>query len=393
MGEAGWVVLGVAVGAGLVLAVVVFRRRSEAGVAQELIRAAEREKLADLDRIIAQLKESFGSLSRDALSANQREFLELAQTRLKQETIQGAQTLEEKKKLIDASLEAVKGKFTELNALITRLEADRLATHGQLSEKLQNVTQTAARLQETTGNLHKALAGTQSRGQWGERMADDVIRHAGLQEGINYTRQTQTDGSRPDFTFFLPGSLRVNMDVKFPLSNYLRSLEAPDPAAADAACKTFLRDVRGRIREVTSRAYIDPAGGTLDYVLVFIPNERVYAFIHEHDPDLLDEAMRSKVVLCSPLTLYAVLAVIRQSVDNFRLEEVSNEIHRLLLEFRKQWEAYVREMDKIGAALEKAKEAYDAVVTTRTRMLERQLDKIDTLSEERLLPGADAANP
>jgi DNA recombination protein RmuC len=257
-------------------------------------------------------------------------------------------------------------------------------------EQLRDVKETTNRLQATTGNLHKALAGTQARGQWGERMADDVIRHAGLQEGINYTRQTQTDGARPDFTFLLPGNLRVNMDVKFPLSNYLRTLEAPDPGAADAACKAFLRDVRGRIKEVTSRAYIDAAGGTLDYVLVFIPNERVYAFIHEHDPDLLDDAMRQKVVLCSPLTLYAMLAVIRQSVDNFRLEEVSNEIHRLLLEFRKQWETYVREMDKIGSALEKAKEAYDAVVTTRTRMLERQLDKIDALSEERLVSSPEA---
>ncbi len=83
----------------------------------------------------------------------------------------------------------------------------------------------------------------------------------------------------------------------------------------------FLRDVRTRIKEVTTRDYINPEDNTLDYVLVFIPNEQVYAFINQNDPEIMDEALKSKVILCSPFTLFAILAVIRQSIDNFSMDK------------------------------------------------------------------------
>jgi len=226
--------------------------------------------------------------------------------------------------------------------------------------------------------LREALANPQRRGQWGERMAEDVLRLAGFVEGINYEKQKQLqDGGKPDFAFFLPDSKRVNMDVKFPLDNYLRVLDATDAVARDNATSKFLRDVRHRIKEVTSRVYIDPSAGTVDYMLVFIPNEQIYGFIHEHDPELLDDALRQKVVLCSPLTLYAILAVIRQSLDNFRFEQNSRRILQLLADFKKQWSKFTGVMKKMGDKLEDASKAYRELEGTRTKVLERQLEKID----------------
>ena len=106
--------------------------------------------------------------------------------------------------------------------------------------------------------------------------------------------------------------------------------------------------MRLRLKEVTRRDYVDPAGGTVDCVLLFIPNEQVYAFIQEQDRSILDDALRDKVVFCSPLTLFAVLAVIRQAVDNFQLSRTSHEILELLQGFEKQWDRFVDQMDKVG---------------------------------------------
>ena len=66
------------------------------------------------------------------------------------------------------------------------------------------------------------------RGEWGERMAEDILRLVGLVEGINYIKQKTLEGSsgRPDYTFFLPNSMKINMDVKFPLDNYQNYLDA-----------------------------------------------------------------------------------------------------------------------------------------------------------------------
>ena len=383
---------GFVVGAGLALVAVMLRRRSQAELARRLSDETQEEKSRELSSLVAELKTAFAALSREALSVNSDDFLKLANTRLEQQTVRGDQVLEAKKKLIDARLEEMGTKLTTLNSLIQTVERQRAESHGTLKSHLERATQATNRLHDTTSQLREALANPQRRGQWGERMADDVLQLAGFVKGVNYLKQQQvTGGGRPDFTFLLPGDRCVHMDVKFPLANYLKMLDASDDAARDQSAAQFLKDVRSRIKEVTTREYIDPAGGTVDYVLVFIPNEQIYGFIHEHDNTLLDDAMRSKVALCSPMTLYAILAVIRQSVEHFHLEQSSKQILELLAEFEKQWAKYVEGMDTMGKRLEAAVDEYQQLVGVRTRQLDRQLHKIEDIraarEEHMILPG------
>ena len=90
------------------------------------------------------------------------------------------------------------------------------------------------------------MASPTARGQWGERMAEDVLRLAGFVENVNYVKQTQLDGAtgRPDFTFPLPKGHELYMDVKFPMAGYLRFLDATTDAERQAHRAAFLRDVR-----------------------------------------------------------------------------------------------------------------------------------------------------
>jgi DNA recombination protein RmuC len=349
-------------------------------LAEELFEESEGKKREQLEMITDHLKDAFGSLSMEALSRSTEEFLKLARSRMETERELGSRELEEKKGLIDRQLEAMAARMESLSQLVKELEKDRVEKFGELAGKLQEVSRSATQLNETTDMLRRALANTKARGQWGERMAEDVLRAAGFAEGINYQRQmTLEDGSRPDFTFMLPKGLLLNMDVKFPYDNYLRYLEAEGREGKESSCKAFLRDVRARVREVSTRSYIDPKKGTVDCALLFIPNEQVYAFIHEQDPSLFDEALAEKVVLCSPVTLYAVLAVIRQAVDNFALEETSREILSLYGVFRKQWEAFIKKLDLLGKRLFEAQKEYDALVTTRRRNLDKSLEQIENL--------------
>jgi DNA recombination protein RmuC len=378
------ILLGCLVGGALVLVVVILRRRQESDFARRLLDQAQADKAAEVASVIEQVKTAFGALSREALSANTDDFLKLAGQRLDHQGEKTGKTLEEKRKLIDGQLQEMKTRLSELNTAIQNAEKRWTKDHGALTSQLEQHSQAARLLRETTGRLHEALANPQRRGQWGERMAEDVLRLAGFVEGVNYVKQQQLgEGTRPDFTFSLPGNRQVHMDVKFPLANYLKMLDAGDESGRAAFGTQFLRDVRSRVKEVTTRAYINPAEGTVDYVLVFIPNEQVYAFIHERDADLLDDAMKRKVVLCSPMTLYAILAVIRQGVENFRLEQSSRQILDLLGEFGKQWRKYVERMDRMGERLGAALKEYENLVGVRTRQLDRQLDKVEDLRAAR----------
>jgi DNA recombination protein RmuC len=286
-------------------------------------------------------------------------------------------------------LAEVRTALEKMDALVRDLERDRQAKFGELSAQLRAAGQQTAVLTDTTVRLREALAGSKSRGQWGERMADDVLRAAGLVEHVNYRRQAATgDGGIPDFTFLLPGDQVCHMDVKFPLDNFVRAVEAEGDFERQRHLKQFCHDVRQRVTELAQRHY-EAGDASLDVVLLFIPNEQVYAAMFEHDPELLEGALARKVVLCSPSTLFAVLAVIRQAAETFRLQQRSREIVALLGGFAKQWGAFTEHMDRVGRRLDTLQKDYDAMVGVRRRQLERQLDRVEDVRRRDRIPAVE----
>ena len=272
------------------------------------------------------------------------------------------------------------GELRALRDQVGRLHESLARTGGELRSQL------ASSLQQTVA-LREVLASPKARGQWGERMADDVLRAAGLVEGVSYVKQRATrHGTVPDLTFLLPGGHHLHMDVKFPIANYTRYLDAASDAERDALRGAFLRDVRSRVRELTGRGYVDPAGGTLDFVLLFLPNEAIYSFVHEHDVALIDDALAQRVVLCSPLTLYAVLAVVRRAGEAAALERTSGEVLAVLGSFTQEWGRFCDSLDKVGRAGDAVERAYGELAGTRRRALERPLARVDELRRIRVPP-------
>lgn len=295
------------------------------------------------------------------------------------------------REVIDLQLRGLSGELRRMNETVTRLDADRGRQHGELSAQLRATVDQTAQLTATTGALRDVLANPQARGQWGERMAEDVLRAAGLVEGFSYRKQRALPGGTiPDFTFLLPNERVLHMDAKFPVANYARYLEADTDHERAGYAAAFLRDVRARVHELGGRDYVDPANGTLDYALAFIPNESIYAFIHDHDPTLVDVALRRQVVLCSPLSLFAVLAVIRQAADAAAVGRASGEILSVLGAFDRQWDRFCVSLDKVGRALDGADRAFRELSGPRRRALERPLARVGELRREAGLPEVDA---
>ena len=311
----------------------------------------------------SRISQTFAALAGQALDANSRRLAETA-----------AATLDTKKQLIDQTLKNITDRLAKVSEYFRQIEGDRKQDFGAIKSSITT-------LSATTGKLHEMLASSKRRGAWGERMAEDVLRLAGLQEGVNYTKQSSADAEsgRPDFTFVLPNDLKANMDVKFPLEAYRGYLDADSDAARDEQLKALVTAVRGHAREVARRGYIDPSVPTVNYVLVFIPSEQIYSLVLEAQPDLIDEALGKQVVLCSPLTLYAMLAVIRQAAESANLMKTADEVIDLLREFQKQWDRYKDSMEQMGKRIDDVKKEYDNLTSTRTRMLDKPLARIENL--------------
>ncbi len=326
----------------------------------------------------------------DATVKQHNASLQATATRVQQQT---TAELGSKKDVIDARLDQVHGEMRaelgKVSDMLATLSATSAEKFGQVESSIQAHMQVANTLSESTQALRSALANPQARGQWGERMAEDVLRLCGFVEHVNYSKQTQIDGGsgRPDYTFHMPKGQTLFMDVKFPMAAYLRYLEAGSDAEREAHLKRFLLDVRARVKELAKREYaIEGGGSALDNVLLFIPNEQLTGFIHEHDPSLIEDAMGQQIVMCSPMTLFAFLGVIRQAHDNFTIERTSDEILSLIGKFGTQWTKYADQMDKIKRRFEGVEKDFEVLAGTRRRALERPLRDLDAIRQQRGLP-------
>ena len=377
----------------LALAYVIGSRaaRASTAAADERMAVALEQQAIALAQQAAELEARLGMEREHTVRSAADMAAKLAGEKLGDSMTSGTRQLDLRTTAFEKRVEGLTENLQRMGDMLTRLQQESAQQHGQVVSSLRDATPTTRALAETTAHLREALASPKARGQWGERMADDVLRLAGMVEGVTYRKQSGTaSGSIPDVTFMLPGGRELHMDVKFPVDNYLRHLEAESDHEREAAAKAFLRDVRNRVKEMKGREYIQE-DTTLDEVLLFIPNESVWAFIHERDPQLIDVALGQKVVLCSPVSLFAVLAVIRQAVDQTRLARTSDEILQCLSAFRQQWTKYAEAVDAVEKRFTSTQRAFEDLSGTRRRVLEKQLDRIDDLRHQRGLPELPSA--
>ena len=356
----------------------------------EVVHAAMLTALAEMRLQSAAERDAAVTAALTQSAVMQREQLGTAAQQARDES---SAELTAKKDVIDSRLDQVhadmRSELTKLGTIVTELANTSAQKFGQVDQSLRSHAEVTQTLSESARALREAMASPTARGQWGERMAEDVLRLAGFVENVNYVKQTQLDGAtgRPDFTFPLPKGHELYMDVKFPMAGYLRYLDADTDAERQAHRAAFLRDVRARVKELAKRDYArESARKSVDYVLLFLPNEQLTGFIHEGDPGLIDEAMTQRVVMCTPLTLFAFLGVIRQAYDNFVVEQTSDQILTLIGSFGNQWQKYSEQLDKVKNKFDQLDRQFDELVGTRKRQLEKPLQQLEAVRRERNLP-------
>ncbi len=355
------------------------RHSSELESKKELIDQQLQQMSETLKTVPTELEKSQSKVtqvldkSAESLKESNQNYLNRLAEKSETQTKKHSKELETKKELIDQRLTDMDVKLGKVERLVQDLQTDRKTQYSALDEQLRSLT-------STTTSLQKALADNRERGRWGERIAEDILRWMGLLEGRHYEKQlTTSEGKRPDFTFHLPNDMTLNMDVKFPLDNYERYHNATNDKERQEFSEKFLRDVNSRVTEIHQRGYI--SAETVDCVLIFIPNEQVYRFIHERDHTIIDKALQQKVILCSPLTLYVVLALIRQAAQNFNVERKSREIVDIVNEIRSEWTKYTDKMGQLENTFGTMQKRFHELTFTRTRALDRRFGRIEGLLE------------
>jgi len=280
--------------------------------------------------------------------------------------VSGGEQLGARAEVIDTTLKTFVGQMGQrLDALSTELQQLRQINNTQYD----NVGKAVEALARRTDNLSEILSSSQKRGQWGERVVEDMLRAVGFIEGVNYSKQdVNTVGGRPDYKFLMPPDRVLFMDVKFPLDRYADHFNADNDALRQQAKVEFVKAVKGHVDALARRDYtLNAKEEALDYVLMFLPNESISGFVHEADPGMIDYALAKKVVLCSPLALYSFLSVIRQATDSFHTEQTAASIMQQIAKFNKEWQNYVKAVDEVKDVFQKLTDKVDSIGTDGTR--------------------------
>lgn len=274
--------------------------------------------------------------------------------------------------------------LTELDKNQSKLELaekDRVGSFEGLKTAIENNRKITEQLSVTTEGLKKTLSNNQMRGAFGEKVAEDLLKQSGFVIGVDYTKQETEGSGRPDFTLYLPDKTKINIDSKFPYSAIVKMSETEDAEQKKQYLKEFEKDIKDKITQVSSRDYIDPEKNTVDFVIVFIPNEMIFSFIYEKFPHILDEAFNKKIILSGPFSFTAILRMVRQAYENFRFQKDIRGIIAQIKVFGTEYSKFCQEFDKLGERIDGLQKQYLQVSHTRSNKLQKVVDKIQIGNE------------
>ncbi len=267
-------------------------------------------------------------------------------------------------------LEPVATQMSELRAAVGNLQNSYTNSAGYttaLGERLDA-------LATTTSALHAALKSTSARGAWGEQQLRNVIELAGMAPYCDYTEQTTVSGGdsrqRPDAIVRLPNEGTVIIDAKAPLSAYLKAQETTDANLQRQFLAEHASLVKGHAKTLSDKAYWKQFSRAPEYVIMFIPGESFLADALRSDPTLLEEAMRHRVLIASPVNLLALLLAVAKGWQAYQIADNAQKIADTALELYERVGTVLKSVDDTGKGLNSAINAYNKMVgSIDSRML------------------------
>jgi DNA recombination protein RmuC len=315
---------------------------------------------------IDDIRQQVGDAAREHLVAAQEALSNATEQRLQTTT----QSVAEQNRAASASLQELikplKDSLMSLDTKVADLENKRTDAYARLNEQVTNTQNVLETLRGETTLLSSALRRSDTRGRWGELQLRRIIELVGMSEHMSFVEQKQQQGEgtgKPDVTILLPGNRVLYIDSKAPMSSYLDALEEDDPERKRSSLESHAKALKLHVKTLSNRDYAKDEVA-LDYVIMFIPTESSLAAACEINPNLIEDAVSSGVVLASPTSLVAVLSNIAMMWREDAQNKNADEILRLSRELHSRLSIFIGHFSKIGDYLKKSVEAFNSAVSS-----------------------------
>ena len=292
-----------------------------------------------------------------------------------------------------AQLKPVADTLTKFQEHVAALEKTRSEETGGLREQLAALMAASSATRDEARKLTEALRGnTGRRGRWGEQTCRNVLEAAGMAGRFDFTEQTSSaddEGrqNRPDFIVRLPGGGMFVIDAKVPLA-FADEDENEEARARSVGLRTAA-SLKTHVRQLSSKAYQDQFKPSPDFVVLFVPGDSFLATALDHAPDLLSDAMESRVVIATPSTLFALCKAVAYG---WRAEEQAanaDKVAALGRELYKRLSVMGGHASAVGRALDQAVGKYNQFVgslESQVMVSARRFEDLQVDHEGKTLP-------
>jgi DNA recombination protein RmuC len=346
-----------------------------------------------LEEVRKAMVDTFKSAASDALTQNNKQFLDLATTQLGTHVKEAEGNLDERKSAIAEMLKPVKESIDSYKKRIEELEKGSEKTFGQVTEMLSNIQNTNASLQKETTALVNALRNPRVRGKWGEIGLKRVVEFSGLSGHCDFIEQVYTEGEdsilKPDMIINLPGNSHVVVDSKLPLDAYLQALETDDETSRNLLFAKHAKDLRDHINKLSKKQYWSQFENSPDFVVLYMEVESALNVALMTDKTLLQDAMNNKIILATPTTLIVILKSVAMSWQQHNITENAMQIMDAATELHARLNVFADHFDKVGGGLKSALKGFnDAIGSWESRVLPagRKLEQLKATDNANVLP-------
>lgn len=265
----------------------------------------------------------------------------------------------------------------EMRRELTQNRETSAANSATFQEQLRQMLESNERVGEKAANLAQALRGdNKAQGNWGEVILGNLLSCQGLREGIDYDLQTRlrddlgqdlknidTGASmQPDAILHYPHEQDVIIDAKVSLKAYDDYVNAQSEEERTAALAAHVRSIRDQYQRLSKKdysSYVQAPRKSIDFVVMFVPNESALQLALTADSKLWYDAFDHKVLIAGELNLMAILRIIQIVWRQYQQAENQQRVFHIAEELLDRLGDFLKRYQKLGDALRNSLKAYE----------------------------------
>ena len=326
----------------------------------------------ELGMLSQQIKSLEETLKKDMQLALSKEMLQVNETNNQKLERFQSNIIEQMTKRFESINQQLSEKMKEINQKVEEKLKEGFQgtseTIAQVRERLKVIDEAQKNMESLSKDvvsLRSIMEGNQTRGQYGEYQLNMVLHNVFgdtvgcYQEQYTIKKVKDGDDVRADAVVFMPEPNKmICIDSKFPFQDYERLMKEENVENKEEYKRAFALAVKKHITTIKDKYIIE--GKTAPEALMFIPNDGVFAYIHQELLDVVDYAREKRVILTSPSTLPAILVTINmvriEAERAKNVKEISKQLDflgRQFNQFAKEWDTFSRQLETATRSREK----------------------------------------